>query len=264
MLALIKGAGDLASGVAARLYRVGIKVVMTDLPKPTAIRRTVSFCRAITEGSAEVEGIEALYARNADEARSIISGVKIAVLADALALCREALQPDALIDAILAKRNTGTSITDARAVIALGPGFTAGIDCHAVVETMRGHNLGRVLWNGSAAPNTGVPGMIGGYASERLLRAPCEGTWTAVTDIGSMVAAGETIAYVDGTPVYAEISGVVRGMLPSGTAVTDGFKCGDIDPRGVMDNCYSISDKARAIGGGVLEALLAITGVIKE
>lgn len=254
----------MASGAAASLYRAGIDVVMTDLHKPTAIRRAVSFCRAISEGRAEVEGIEAIYAANADEAMSIVSARRIAVLADPQATCLRALRPDVLVDAILAKRNTGTSIADARAVVALGPGFTAGVDCHAVIETMRGHDLGRVIWTGAAAPNTGVPGIIGGYSSKRLLRAPCEGVWTALADIGDAVKAGERVAMVGSVPVTADISGVVRGMMPSGTPVDEGLKCGDIDPRGSVESCYTISDKARAIGGGALEAILAITGALRN
>ncbi len=264
MLALIKGAGDLASGVAARLFRAGIKIVMTDLPKPTAIRREVSFCRAITDGQAFVEDIEARLASCADEAIEIVIDGKIAVLADPEAQCRIKLRPDALVDAILAKRNLGTCIDDAKAVVALGPGFTAGVDCHTVIETCRGHDLGRVIWSGSALPDTGKPGNIAGFTSERLLRSPCAGTWNALVDIGSVVEAGQAVADVNGEKVLSRISGVVRGMLQSGTPVPAGMKCGDVDPRGVIENCRTISDKARAIGGGVLEAILAITGVLKD
>lgn len=264
MLTLIKGAGDLASGVAAALFRAGMDVVMTDLEHPTAIRRAVSFCRAITDGSAEVEAITAQYAANAAQALSIAASMRIAVLADPQAACLQAFRPDALVDAIMAKRNTGTSINDAEAVVALGPGFTAGVDCHAVIETMRGHDLGRVLWSGSVRPDTGVPGNIGGYAAERLLRAPRDGVWTTLADIGTLVKAGETVAATEGEPVYACISGVVRGIMPSGAIVNKGMKCGDIDPRGDAEYCYTISDKARAIGGGVLEAILEITGVLRH
>ncbi|MEG2719322.1 MAG: selenium-dependent molybdenum cofactor biosynthesis protein YqeB, partial [Clostridia bacterium] len=191
MLLLIKGAGDLASGVAVRLHHAGFQIVMTDLPKPTAIRRSVSFCRAISEEHAAVEGVHAHLAHNVQEARAVLQAGDIPVLADALAQCAKALAPDVLIDAILAKKNTGTAMKDAPIVIALGPGFSAGKDCHAVVETMRGHDLGRVYLTGSAAENTGVPGSIGGYTSERILRAPCEGVFVALAQIGQRVRAGE-------------------------------------------------------------------------
>ena len=263
MLVLIKGAGDLASGVALRLWRAGLRVAMTDLPRPTAIRRMVSFCRAIPEGEAAVEDARARFAPDADAARAITRGGDIAVLADPAAACRAALRPDALVDAILAKRNTGTSIADAPLVVALGPGFTAGVDCHAVVETQRGHDLGRVLWVGSAQPDTGAPGDIGGYTVERLLRAPRAGVFRARAEIGALVSAGETVATVDGEPIVSRIGGVVRGLLPDGTPVSAGFKCGDVDPRGVRESCYTVSDKARAVGGGVLEAILMGTGVLR-
>ncbi len=262
MLVLIKGAGDLASGVAVRLHRAGLRVVMTDLPRPTAIRRAVSFCRVISDGEAVVEDVRARFAPDAKQAMKIAADGQIAVLADPEAGCLAALRPAVLVDAILAKRNTGTAITDAPAVVALGPGFTAGLDCHAVVETMRGHDLGRVYYRGRAAENTGVPGDIGGYTSQRILRAPCGGVFQTVVEIGTVVRAGEVVATVNGEPVAAAIGGVVRGILPDGTPVAAGMKSGDVDPRGVVESCYTVSDKARAIGGGVLEAVLKLTGVI--
>lgn len=262
MLVLIKGAGDLASGVAVRLHRAGLRVVMTDLPRPTAIRRAVSFCRVISDGEAVVEDVRARFAPDAKQAMKIAADGQIAVLADPEAGCLAALRPAVLVDAILAKRNTGTAITDAPAVVALGPGFTAGLDCHAVVETMRGHDLGRVYYRGRAAENTGVPGDIGGYTSQRILRAPCGGVFQTVMEIGTVVRAGEVVATVNGEPVAAAIGGVVRGILPDGTPVAAGMKSGDVDPRGVVESCYTVSDKARAIGGGVLEAVLKLTGVI--
>lgn len=263
MLILIRGAGDLASGVALRLLHAGFEIVMTDLPKPTAIRREVSFCRALETGTATVEDGEALRAATATEAREIAASGKIAVLTDPDNQCLPILRPDALVDAILAKKNLGTQIADASVVIALGPGFTAGVDCHAVVETMRGHDLGRVYWTGSALPDTGVPGPIGGYAAERLLRAPRDGIFTPSVEIGALVKAGETVATVDGAPLRSAIDGVVRGLLPAGTPVKAGMKSGDVDPRGVQKNCFTVSDKARAIGGGVLEAILQKTEALK-
>jgi xanthine dehydrogenase accessory factor len=258
---LIKGAGDLASGVAVRLRRAGYSVVMTDLPHPTAVRRTVSFCEAIPEGEKCIEGIRARRAADGIEALKIITESDIAVIADPEARCLTVLKPFALVDAILAKRNTGTSINDAPVVVALGPGFTAGVDCHAVVETMRGHDLGRALLAGSARPNTGVPGEIGGYTVERLLRAPADGAFHPLAEIGDRVTAGDAVAEVSGALLIAQISGVVRGLLRGGTRVYAGMKSGDIDPRCEAGHCFSVSDKARAIGGGVLEAILELGGI---
>ncbi|MEG0740687.1 MAG: selenium-dependent molybdenum cofactor biosynthesis protein YqeB [Clostridia bacterium] len=262
MLVLIKGAGDLASGVAVRLRHAGFQLTMTDLPKPTAIRRMVSFCRAISNEEAMVEDVRAKLAHSAQEAQRVMQGGDIAVLADPQARCREALRPDVLVDAVLAKRNLGTTLSDAPVVIALGPGFAAGLDCHAVIETMRGHDLGRVLYQGRALENTGVPGNIGGYSSQRLLRAPCAGIFEPLVEIGACVRAGDTVAMVDGIPITAAIDGVIRGLLPAHTPVVSGMKSGDVDPRGVVESCYTVSDKARAIGGGVLEAILHLTEAI--
>ncbi len=260
MLIGIRGAGDIASGVAVRLHRSGFSVVMTDLPFPTAIRRTVCFSEAILHGSASIENIRALRAKDAAQAKSVIKGGDIAVLADENASCFSILRPPVLIDAILAKRNLGTAITDAPAVVALGPGFTAGLDCHAVVETMRGHTLGRVYYEGSALPNTGRPGNIGGFSVERVLRAPCAGIFKGEKHIGDLVEKGDVVARVNGHEIVALISGVLRGLLPDGTAVAEGMKSGDIDPRCEVSHCYQVSDKALAIGGAVLEAILHLTG----
>ena len=256
MLVLIKGAGDLASGVASRLYRSGFSVVMTDLPQPTAIRRTVSFCEAIPEGSMQVEGIVARRAMDSADAKRILEAGEIPVLADETADCRGELRPDVVVDAILAKRNLGTKLTDAPIVIGLGPGFTAGADCHAVVETMRGHTLGRAYYDGSAIENTGIPGNIGGFTIERILRAPCAGTFRAVHAIGDLIEANQICAYVDETPVLSTIRGTLRGILPDGTPVYAGMKSGDVDPRCKLEHCFTVSDKALSIAGGVLEAIL--------
>ena len=253
---LIKGAGDIATGVAVRLARCGFPIVMTDLSKPTSIRRTVCFSEAILKSNYTVEDITAEFAKNLNDVQEILDREHIAVLADADADCIKALKPEVLIDSILAKSNLGTSISDAPIVIALGPGFTAGVDCHAVIETMRGHDLGRVILNGSAQPNTGIPGNISGFTTERVLRAPKEGIFEEVHHIGDIVKKGDCIATVDGEPILSELNGVVRGLLPSGTPVFKDMKCGDVDPRGVVQNCETVSDKARAIGGGVLEAIL--------
>ena len=256
MLVVIRGAGDLASGIAVRLSHCGFSIVMTDIEKPTSIRRTVCFSEAIQNGSFRVEDVTAQFAPTVDAIPDILSRGEIAVLIDPNADCIQTIGPDAVVDAILAKRNLGTSMEDAPIVIGVGPGFTAGVDCHAVVETQRGHNLGLVITEGPAAPNSGIPGNISGFTTERILRAPTDGIFTEIHHIGDTVEKGETVASVEGLPITAQLKGTIRGLLPTGTRVTKGMKSGDIDPRCVLDNCYTVSDKARAVGGGVLEAIL--------
>lgn len=256
MLVVIRGAGDIASGIALRLYRAGIRVVMTDIAAPTAIRRTVCFSQAIPHNSCKVEGIEAIFAASVDDVEEILKKDAIAVLVDPECRCLQTLQPDAMVDAILAKRNLGTNITDAPIVVGVGPGFCAGSDCHAVVETMRGHYLGRVIYDGEPIPNTNIPGLIGGYAGERVLRAPCDGVFHQILEIGTQVNAGDIAGTVDGEPMKCTIGGILRGILPDNTPVTQGMKSGDVDPRCEIDHCYCASDKALAVGGGVLEAIL--------
>lgn len=263
MRAVIRGAGDLASGIALRLHRAGMEVVLLEQPRPTAVRWTVSFSTAVLAGEARVENAVGRLARDPEQAAAILSTGELPVLIDPEGAWIPRLRPDVLVDAILAKRNLGTKMTDAPVVIGVGPGFTAGVDCHAVVETQRGHDLGRVLLRGSAAPNTGIPGNIGGYTVERVLRAPCQGSFQPVCRIGDLVEAGQIVAMVGETPVRAEISGILRGLLPEGTPVTAEMKSGDVDPRCRRENCFTVSDKARAIGGGVLEAALLLSGVLK-
>lgn len=258
MLALIKGAGDIASGIAVRLKRAKFDIAMTDIERPTAIRRTVCFSQAIVNGEACVEDIKAERAQSTDDIYQIIKRGNIAVIADEKAECIKTLKPYFVIDAILAKKNLGTSIDDAPVVIGVGPGFRAGVDCHAVIETQRGHYLGRVILEGSAAENTGVPGNIGGYTTERIIRAVKDGIFTPVCQIGDIVEAGQTVAYVDGEPVKCLIGGVLRGILPENTPVYKGMKSGDVDPRCKKEHCYTVSDKASAVGGGVLEAMLRL------
>lgn len=263
MLTLIRGAGDLASGIALRLHRSGLQVVMTELPGPLSIRRTVAFSEAVVNGEATVEGVRARRAETAAGAMEIVRSGEIAVLIDpALAESRK-LHADVLVDAILAKRNIGTKADDAPVVIGVGPGFTAGEDCHAVVETMRGHTLGRAIYCGSALPNTNIPGLIGGYAGERVLRAPKDGAFRACRCIGDTVQEDEVVGYVDGAAVRSTLSGVLRGMIADDTRVSEGLKIGDVDPRGVREYCFTASDKALAIGGGVLEAILYLTHPFK-
>ena len=258
MLILIRGAGDLASGIALRLWRAGMEVVMTEIEHPTTIRRTVAFSEAVRTGETVVEGITARHADTPAEALSLLRAGILPVLTDPDCACKRELFPDALVDAILAKRNLGTAITDAPSVIGVGPGFTAGVDCHAVVETMRGHTLGRVYYEGSALPNTNVPGLIGGFAGERVLRAPADGSFTARLIIGDHVRAGDIAGTVGDAPMRCTIDGVLRGLLADGTEVRRGMKAGDVDPRGREEYCRTCSDKALAVGGGVLEALLCL------
>ena len=264
MLVVIKGAGDLATGVALRLWRAGIRLVMTDLETPSAIRRTVAFSECMRLGETQVEGVTAVRAADAAEAMAVLDSGRIPVLADPKADCIGLLRPDAVVDVILAKYNTGTAITDAPVVIGVGPGFTAGEDCHAVVETQRGHRLGRVILDGSAAPNTGRPGNVGGYTIERLIRSHKAGEFRCVRAIGDHVEANEIVGTIDGEPVRCQIAGILRGLLPDGFPVPGpGFKSGDVDPRCQRENCFTASDKALAVGGGVLEALLQLSGALR-
>lgn len=257
-LILIKGAGDLATGTAHRLASCGFPIVMLEVPEPTVIRRTVSFAEAVFQREYPVEGITAKLADSSAEVEVIVNSGKIAILVDPQWSAVNLLKPAAVIDAIIAKKNLGTSMSEAPVVIGLGPGFTAGVNVHAVVETQRGHYLGRVIYSGEAAPNTGTPGEIGGYSTERLLRSPAEGIFHGVREIGDMVKPGELVAKVGEAPLYASIPGVLRGLLRSGLSVTKGFKVGDIDPRYTRDHCFTLSDKARSVAGGALEALISL------
>lgn len=260
MLVLIKGAGDLASGIALRLFHCGFDVFMTDLPKPLAIRRSVAFCEAIKNETMVVEDVTAKLATSKEEVLKILSEKCIPVLPDPEANILKEITPDVVIDAILAKRNLGTKITDAQIVIGVGPGFEAGKDCHAVIESMRGHTLGRAIYEGAALPNTNIPGLIGGFSGERVLRAPAEGIFESVHKIGDMVKTGDVIGYVSGNPMVSTIDGVLRGLISDGTYVKEGLKSGDVDPRGEVDYCKLVSDKALSISGGVLEAILKLRG----
>lgn len=255
-LVLIRGAGDLGTGTAHRLHRAGLKVVMGELEQPTAIRRAVAFASAVYEGHIQVEGVEAVLAtRASDVERLLVEGI-VPVLIDDAGEALAWLRPDVLVDARLAKRNLGTRLTDATIVIGLGPGFTAGRDVDAVIETSRGHHLGRVILEGSAEPDTGIPGLIEGHGRERVLIAPCPGPFVGHAHIGDRVQEGQSVAAVAGQPLKAGVSGVVRGLLHDSLLVHKGQKVGDIDPRGIVEFCFTISDKARAIGGAVLEAIL--------
>lgn len=260
-LVVIKGAGDLASGVALRLHRAGFPVAMTELAHPLAVRRTVAFAEAVFEGAARVEEVEARSATLAQAPQLLEQGL-IPVLVDPNAAAVAALRPAVVVDAIMAKRNTGTTAGEAAVVVALGPGFTAGVDCHAVVETNRGHYLGRALYQGAAEADTGEPGALpgAGLRQSRVLRAPLAGRVVEQTAIGTAVRAGAVLAVVQGdggrAPVPAPFAGVLRGMIHPSVPVTAGMKIGDLDPRAAPEFCFTVSDKSLAIGGGVLEAAL--------
>lgn len=262
ILVLIKGAGDLATGVAVSLHKCGMKVIMTEIAQPRAIRRTVALAEAIYEGQMEVEGVRAIRAAQFQEAEEILKKGHIPILMDEKGEAIAHFRPQVVADATMAKRNLGTHLDDARIVIGLGPGFTAGEDVHAVIETMRGHYLGRVIFDGKAMDNTGIPADIQGYGVERVLWAPAKGKVRTLKNIGEMVKKGEIVAYVDGQPVRAGVSGVIRGMIRNGIEVEEDLKIGDVDPRGVREYCYTVSDKSRAIGRAVLEAILILLRTI--
>ncbi|HEY7126916.1 MAG TPA: selenium-dependent molybdenum cofactor biosynthesis protein YqeB [Ktedonobacterales bacterium] len=264
LLVVVKGAGDLASGTIQRLHRAGFSVLATELPQPLALRRTVAFAEAVYTGAITIEGLTGVRVESSEEARAALARGQVPVLVDPQGALWPTLKPVALVDATLVKRNTGTHLTDAQVVIALGPGFEAGVDAHSVVETNRGHNLGRVYLSGCAEANTGVPGEIGGATIKRLLRAPASGPLVPWHAIGDSVNMGETVATVADTPVTAAISGVLRGLVHEGLVVPKGMKIGDIDPRARREHCFSISDKSRAIAGGVLEALLYFLNLAEE
>ena len=256
LITLVRGGGEMATGVVHRLVCSGFRVCLTEIAEPMAVRREVSFCEAVFEGEKEVEGVKARRVSGEEEIFRAWQKGEIPLVVDPECTIRRNLFPDILIDAILAKRNIGTRMEDAPLVIGLGPGFRAGVDVHMVIETNRGHRLGRVIEEGEAEPNTGVPGEIAGYTWERVLRAPARGRFSGKRRIGDRVEKGEVVAEVDGIPLEAGITGVLRGLLRDGLWVEEGLKAGDIDPRGIREHCFTISDKARAIGGGVLEAIL--------
>ena len=261
--AVVKGAGDLASGVALCLHRAGFAVVMTEIARPTVVRRTVAFAQAVYDGRTTVEGTQAVLVEPAGIAGALTQRAIPVVVAEDAAEVIETVRPVLLVDAIIAKRNLGTRIGAAPAVVAVGPGFVAGHDADAVVETRRGHDLGRVLYEGAAHENTGIPGDIGGYTWQRVLRAPAAGTFGTAVEIGDRVRTGAIVGYVGDEPVCAALDGVVRGLLYPGLEVTEGFKLGDVDPRGDPSRCHTVSDKARAVGGGVLEAACTLLGGVR-
>jgi len=256
-IVIVRGGGDLASATIQKLYRSGFRVLVLEVPEPTAIRRSVSFSEAIYESEVEIEGIRALHVYSISEIENAWSNRKVPVIIDAEGKYIKELNPKIVVDAIIAKKNMGTTKDMAGITIALGPGFSAGYDVDIVIETTRGHNLGRLIFNGEAAKNTGIPGNIMGYSKERVIHSTSSGVMKNVLGIGDVVKKDEVIAYIGDNEVKATISGLLRGIIRSGSFVTKGFKIADIDPRATENiNCYTISDKARSIAGGVLEAIL--------
>ncbi len=264
-LIIVRGGGDLATGTIYKLYQCGFSVLVLETETPSSIRRNVSFSEAVYQGSQNVEDVTCVLADSIQQAVSLLDEGKLTMLVDPLGTAIAQLKPLAVVDAILAKQNLGTSKDMAPITVALGPGFTAGVDVDAVIETKRGHNLGRVLWQGNAAANTGIPGIIGGYGKERVIHSPADGILRNIKKITDTVHQGDLIAVVErdgeSTPVTATIDGLLRGLIRDNYPVTTGFKIADIDPRAEeYNNCFTISDKARCIAGGVLEAILSLKG----
>ena len=261
-LVIVRGAGDISTGTLHRLHSAGFPVLALEVPHPSAIRRKVAFSEAVYDGSAVVEGVTAILVKTVQEAWKVLEDGNLPVLVDPAGDSIRLCKPSAVVDAILAKKNLGTTIDMAPLTIALGPGFEAGRDVHYVIETMRGHDLGRIIAEGYALPNTGVPGLIGGYGAERVIHAPAAGAFRMLRDIGSVVNAGERVGAIEAAegevPVRAKIAGILRGILRDGYPVPKGFKLADVDPRlEQLENCATISDKARCIAGSVLEAVCA-------
>lgn len=252
---VVRGGGDLATGVIQKFHRAGFHVLVLEAARPTAIRRTVSLSEAVYRGVAAVEDMTARLAGDERAIDAALDAGEIPLAVDPEGRWIERFKPRCVVDAILAKRNLGTFRGMAPATIAVGPGFVAGVDVDCVIESMRGHDLGRLIFEGAALPNTGTPGEIGGKSAERVVHAPCAGVVRPVRAIGDVVAAGETLCFVGDQPVAAPIAGLLRGLIAEGLSVPRGMKMADVDPRTDVD-WHTISDKARAIGGGALEAYL--------
>ena len=264
-LIIVRGGGDIATGTIYKLYQCGFDVLVLETEYPSAIRRNVAFSEAVYEKIQTVESVTCTLAEDVSQAIGLLEHKKLPVLVDPQGQSISVLKPFAVVDAILAKKNLGTNRQMAPITIALGPGFVAGVDVDAVIETKRGHSLGRVIYQGKAIENTGIPGMIAGYGKERVIHSPQEGMFRNIKKITDTVKKGDIIAVVENsgrqTPVKATIDGLIRGLLRDGYPVTKGFKVADIDPRiEEYKNCFTISDKARCIAGGVLEAILHLDG----
>lgn len=259
-LVIVRGGGDIATGTIFKLFQCGFPLLVLEIANPSCIRRTISFCEAVFDDNVVVEGISACKVSSLEEAYAIYEENAVPVMIDPKGDVIKEANPAVVVDAILAKKNLGTTLQDAPIVIGLGPGFIAGKDVHAVIETQRGHNLGRVIYKGEASPDTGIPGVIAGYGKERVIHAPCEGILHIEKQIGDEVQKGDIIATIDGVPVPATIPGIVRGMIREGYHVSRGLKMADIDPRlAEKENCSRISDKARCVAGGVLEAIMHLS-----
>jgi len=256
-IVLIRGGGDLASGVAIRLFRAGIKVVVTEIAQPLAVRRLVSVAEAIFAGQIRIEDVNVQRANSPAEALDCVEAGVIPVLVDPEAGSRHSLKPAVIVDGRMTKKAPEFGLDYAPFVVGLGPGFEVGKNCHAIAETKRGPFLGRVYWHGKAEPDTGLPETVGNFQAERVLRAPKDGIFQAGIQIGDTVKKGDVLALVDELPVYAAFDGLVRGLLHNSLAVRKGMKVGDLDPRLDPRLCSTVSDKALAVGGGVLEAILA-------
>lgn len=256
LVILIKGGGEVASAVAHKLFRAHLLVCITEIPHPVAVSRGAAFCEAIYDGEKEVEGVVAKLVSSAEDIPQTWAGKKLPIIVDPQASIRNSLHPDVIVDAIMAKKNLGTNISDAPLVIGLGPGFCVGKDAHMVIETNNSENLGKVIRSGEAEPDTGIPLSVGGLTEERVLHSPTKGIFHSVRKIGDLVSAGDTIAWVGNRPVKAQIDGVVRALLRDGLEVDKQTKLGEVDPSGDKQVCYTIRPRMRAIAGGVLEAIL--------
>lgn len=264
-LVIVRGGGDIATGTIYKLYQCGFRVLILEIQNPSAIRRHVAFCEAVYQGTQTVENVRCTLAGSLDEAKVLLEKGQLVILVDPKGESIQALEPIAVVDAILAKKNLGTTCRMADIVIGLGPGFEAGVDVDAVIETMRGNSLGKVIYKGTAIANTGIPGEIAGFSKERVIHSPITGVLKAVHKIGDTVERGEVLAYIENenesVPVRATMDGLLRGLIRDGYQVNQGLKIADIDPRlEEYENCFCISDKARCIAGGVLEAILHLRG----
>lgn len=252
---VVRGAGEMASGVIYQLHKLGYVVIALEMPQPVCVRRLVCFANAIYEKQFEVEGVKSSFANDVSEALRITENKKIPVLVDPDGDSIEIFNPFAVIDARMLKKDINTQISSTPLLIGLGPGFTVGVNCHAIVETNRGKNLGKVILKGKAQEYTGIPVELKNYTYERVLRSPSEGNFITSYKIGDLINVNDVVGSVNDKEIVAKIDGVIRGLIHSNVVVKIDQKIGDIDPRGNKDFCFKISDKANAIGCGVLEAL---------
>jgi xanthine dehydrogenase accessory factor len=264
LLVLLRGGGDLASGVAVRLFKAGIQVVITELPQPLSVRRSVSFAQAVYENKVQIEGVDGILVPTQAEISVVLKRGAIPVFVDPHTSLLEVIKPKVLVDGRMLKQPPETGLDAARLVIGLGPGFTAGMDCHAVIETQRGHFLGRVIWQGQAEKDTGTPETVLNRQEDRVLRAPRDGVFHAFVNIGDQIMAGDVLGDVEGQVIKASFKGILRGMIKDGLHVTAGTKIGDLDPRGDERLTRYVSEKSLAIGGGVMEAILSTRDLLAD